>query len=249
MIKEEQLNAIAALKRLSPKNAEKEYFQEMILYTLASAAGKDLVFKGGTCLYKIYKINRFSEDLDFDAEKTDIEKIIKKALYGIKLLDINCSIKYIDKYENAINVGINFNGPLYDGSKDSLCFLLINFSLRQKAVLQPKLERIYTVYKEFPDFDVYAMDLKEILAEKVAAIHNRNKPRDVYDLWFLLTRLSVEFDRSLIKKKIKRQFGRTIFMKKILEKEGYWKGELGRLIIGHLPSFKEIKSAIESLVK
>jgi len=42
MIKEEKLNSIAALRRLTPKNAEKEYFQELMLYSIYSLVGKKL---------------------------------------------------------------------------------------------------------------------------------------------------------------------------------------------------------------
>lgn len=171
--------------------------------------GKKLIFKGGTCLYKIYKLDRFSEDLDFDAEKgIKVENIIKKSLYNLSLLGINSSIKFLDSFEKGVNVGINFKGPLYDGTKESTCFLLLNISTRQKPVLQPKLERISSIYKEFPDFDVFIMDPKEILAEKIAAIHEREKSRDVYDAWFLLKNMSVEFDKTLVKKNLKKSLTR-----------------------------------------
>ncbi|MBS3067672.1 nucleotidyl transferase AbiEii/AbiGii toxin family protein [Candidatus Micrarchaeota archaeon] len=249
MINEEQVTAIASLKRITLQNAEKEYFQEMMLYSIYSLVGKELLFKGGTCLYKIYKLNRFSEDLDFDISKSlDVEKLVKKALYGIKLLGINCSVKYLDEYENAVNVGINFHGPLYHGTKESLCFLLINFSLRKKPVLPPRLEKLSSIYKDFPDFDVFVMDLQEILAEKIAAIHNRNKPRDVYDVWFLLKNLSVEPNKNLIKRKLKKEFDKSDFILKVSEKEGYWTGELSMLFIGQIPSFIEIKKDIERLI-
>ena len=249
MINEEQITAVASLKRITPQNAEKEYFQEMVLYSIYSLVGKELLFKGGTCLYKIYKLNRFSEDLDFDvSKKLDVGKLVKKSLYGIKLLGINGSIKYMDEYENAVNVGLNFHGPLYDGTKRSLCFILINFNLRKKPMLQPKLEKISSIYKEFPDFDVFVMDLKEILAEKIAAIYNRNKPRDVFDTWFLLKSLSVQPDKNLIKKKLKREFNKPEFILKVSEKESHWTGELGKLVIGSLPNFIDIKKDIERLI-
>ncbi len=196
------MTAVANLRKLTPRNAEKEYFQEMVLYSLYSIAGRELMFKGGTCLYKVYKLNRFSEDLDFSATKQiDAGNLIRKALYGIKLLGINASIKYTEQYHNTANIGINFQGLFYDRRKDSLCFLLLNISLREKSCLPPKLEKISTVYEEFPDFDVVVMDPKEILAEKIAAVYSRNKPRDVYDAWFLLKRLSVDLDVNLVNKK------------------------------------------------
>lgn len=45
--------------------AEKDYFQEIILFILYREFGRELVFKGGTALTKCYGFDRFSEDLDF----------------------------------------------------------------------------------------------------------------------------------------------------------------------------------------
>ena len=35
--------------------------------SISNHTKNELVFKGGTCLYKFYKFNRFSEDIDFSA--------------------------------------------------------------------------------------------------------------------------------------------------------------------------------------
>lgn len=249
MISKEKLISIANLRRLNPKNAEKEYFQDFILYSIYSLIGKKLVFKGGTCLYKVHKLNRFSEDLDFYAEKgIKVENILKKTLYNLKLLKINCAIKYLDKFEKGVNVGLNFNGPLYNGTKQSLCFLLLNISTRRRTVLSPNMEKITSIYDEFPDFSVFSMDPEEILAEKIAAVHERNKPRDVYDTWFLLKNMKIEVNKDLVKKKIKKEFDKDMFSKKVLEKEKYWNEELGRFMIGQLPPFKQIKKQIEESI-
>jgi predicted nucleotidyltransferase component of viral defense system len=63
MLNYEELENIAKLKRLSLKNGEKDYLQDLLLFIIYSNVGEELIFKGGTCLYKIYKLNRFSEDL------------------------------------------------------------------------------------------------------------------------------------------------------------------------------------------
>ena len=65
MLERQEIERVAGIKRLSEKNAEKDYLLELLLFLLASETGKKLVFKGGTALYKLYSLNRFSEDLDF----------------------------------------------------------------------------------------------------------------------------------------------------------------------------------------
>jgi predicted nucleotidyltransferase component of viral defense system len=39
---------------------------------------------------------------------------------------------------------------------------------------------------EVEDSEIQTMELEEIICEKVHAIYNRPKPRDLYDLWYLL---------------------------------------------------------------
>ena len=105
MLSYEELENIARLKRLSVINAEKDYLQDLILFSIYSIVGKELVFKGGTCLYKFYKLNRFSEDLDFTlTKKTDIKKTTDKIISDLMLLNISGKIKDIKEYSNQINV-------------------------------------------------------------------------------------------------------------------------------------------------
>ena len=61
----EAVNFTAAQTRFGPRLIEKDYFCSVILQHLAAAA-PDLVFRGGTCLSKVYLgFYRLSEDLDF----------------------------------------------------------------------------------------------------------------------------------------------------------------------------------------
>ncbi|MBM3303587.1 MAG: nucleotidyl transferase AbiEii/AbiGii toxin family protein [Candidatus Aenigmarchaeota archaeon] len=81
MIPKEML--VEAAKRKGLKNREhieKDYFQDLFLYHLCRKTNA-LVFKGGTALYKIYSLQRFSEDLDFSLlGKTDVRKRLRVPL-------------------------------------------------------------------------------------------------------------------------------------------------------------------------
>jgi len=67
MIKKDELKKIADSKRLSMANTEKDYLLDILLFNISHELGNTLVLKGGTSLYKLYNLNRFSEDLDFYA--------------------------------------------------------------------------------------------------------------------------------------------------------------------------------------
>ena len=251
MLDFEGLNKIAGLKKLSLINTEKDYLQDIILFSIYSNVGKELVFKGGTSLYKIYKLNRFSEDLDFTLTKRlDMKEISNKIISDLKLLNITGKIKEVKEYKNEINIRLLLNGPLYRGSKETQCFIPLNISLKEKALLEPRRELIISLYKELPTYELFVMQEKEILAEKVRAIFTRLKPRDVYDLWFLLVRRNIVFDPMLANKKLaiyNLKFNLKEFKNRIEKMEGLWQIDLKNFIIGELPEFTKIKK--ETMLK
>ena len=61
------------------------------------------------------------------------------------------------------------------------------------------------------------MDIKEILCEKIIALFQRNKGRDLYDMWFLLS-AGVELDKKLLKKKLLKS-GIVLKHKKLSKKD------------------------------
>ncbi|MEK6979156.1 MAG: nucleotidyl transferase AbiEii/AbiGii toxin family protein [Candidatus Micrarchaeota archaeon] len=248
MITKNDLEQAAKLKSLSMENCEKDYFQDLVLFNLYRQVGKEFVFKGGTCLYKIYKLNRFSEDLDFTVTKRiDIDKIMRLVVYSLQSLNIGTTLKEMDKFQNQINIRMAFRGPLYKGTKESMLVLTLNLSSRERPVNNPKKEMILPIYRDIPSFEIFAMDENEMVVEKIKTIFERNKPRDAYDLWFLLKIKGFMVDYGLVSKKIGK-FDRNEFSKKLEEKAQNWERELKRFIIGTLPPFSQVKKEIEERI-
>jgi len=254
MIEASELKNAAEIKGLSVKNCEKDYLLELFLYLLYKETGKDLVFKGGTALYKIYSLNRFSEDLDFtlNSNKIKLEELLNKVIRKLRDININAKVKNIDDYKNQKNIKIELRGPLFDGSLGSLSLITINSSLKERTINKPEQKMIFSKYADIISFDVFSMPLDEIFAEKVRAIMTRDKPRDVYDLWFLLKKgVNINLKNINIKLKLyNKKFEERIFFDKIYEKEKMWERDLNGLIIGDLPKFrivvKYIKQFFES---
>ena len=248
MLNYNEIETIGKLKKLSLINSEKDYLQDIVLFSIYSNIGKELVFKGGTCLYKIYKLNRFSEDLDFTLIKEiDAKKLVDKIISDLMLLNIKCRLKDIKEYKNEINIRLLINGPLYKGSKETQCFVSLNISKKERILIEAKKETIISLYKEIPSFEVFAMQEKEILAEKVRAIFTRMKARDIYDLWFLIKLKNITLDYELINKKLSLydiNFDPEEFKKRIDKFKGLWQIDLKNLIIGTLQDFNKIKSEI-----
>jgi predicted nucleotidyltransferase component of viral defense system len=247
MIRIDELKKIADMKKLSLANAEKDYLLDIMLFNISHDLGDALVLKGGTSLYKLHNLNRFSEDLDFTLNKRrfDAEQVAKTLLRAAGRIGIYGDETH-ETRGNEINIRFHFKGPLYSGRKETLCYILLNISHRERVACPLKKEILVPVYREIPSFNVYAMDEREIFAEKVRAIMTRLKPRDVYDLWFLLKK-GVSADESLINKKLKiykKRFVFKEFKERVGEKKSLWQTDLRGLIMGALPEFDDIQKDI-----
>lgn len=252
MLQKAELSKIAETKHLSLFNAERDYLLEVLLFALYNEIKDELIFKGGTALYKMYGLNRFSEDLDFTFMKhrKSILKIFQGVMGQLSLLGISGKIKEIREYRRQINVHIELKGPLYDGSKESLVFIPVNISLREK-VQHAAFEMLFSSYREIPSFEIYVMSEQEIAAEKVRAILSRDKARDVYDLWFLLKK-GVKLNKSLVEKKLKLMgvpWNAKSLSNAIAAKEKVWEMDLQKLVMGNIPSFRKVQEELAAFVK
>jgi len=248
MLEKEEIERIAAIKKLSVKNTEKDYLLEVLLFVLYNEVGRKLVFKGGTALYKLYSLNRFSEDLDFTLEpiKLDAVKLFRKIMRWLKAVGIDGRIKEISDYRNQKNIKLELRGPLFDGNLKSISLISINISLKEKPIYKAEQRKIFSQYTDVPAFDVFVMPLNELFAEKIRALLTRDKARDVYDVWFLFNK-GAKFIIKDINKKLKKydiSFNTKHLIKKIDEKESSWKSDLRSLIIGELPGFNSVRKTI-----
>jgi predicted nucleotidyltransferase component of viral defense system len=106
---------------------ELDYFQNIFLFIISKKFSNEIIFKGGTALYKCFGLDRFSEDLDFNVIKeTNLEKIEQ----GLKPFKLNYE-KEEKSFERSKKIIFRIKGPLYNGSRNSLCKLELDFSLRE----------------------------------------------------------------------------------------------------------------------
>ncbi len=248
MISLDELKKIARIKNISNLGyVEKDYLLDVVLFSISKNTKNELVFKGGTCLYKFYKINRFSEDVDFSAvKKINIDDLMKKILADLSLFGIEADVKEKKERYNTVLLTLLVKGPLYTGNRNSLCSIRIDINLKSEVVLEPRLETHHSLYPDIYAYSLLIMQEKEILAEKIRAIINRDHARDVYDLWFLLER-GILFDKSLIATKLsyyKKDWNYKEFVLRIQDKQTVWDDEMGQLLMGTAPAFKDVAKAI-----
>ena len=251
MISKLELTRIAEIKHLTIRNAERDYLLELLVYILSDDR-RSMVFKGGTALYKFYNLNRFSEDLDFDVvgKRFDTDKMIKKIIRSLEVTGMQRTVFEKTEYGNEINIRFAIRGPLYDGSKNSMSRVTINISKRERPI--SFLEKLLVAtYPEIPSFELSVIDAEEIAAEKIRCILTREKPRDIYDLWYL-SKKGIVIDLSLVNKKLKiyrLTFNSKEFMEKVNGKRNMWRRDLQDLVIGTLPEFNVVTKDIENWCK
>ncbi len=188
----------AANGRRIPESAiERDYCLAWFLTGFANHPLRDvLAFKGGTALRRCYFGDyRFSEDLDFTIiEPADFAAIRKSLdeIFASVEKDSGIAMAFVreDKssHQNSYTFYISYQGPLpapNDVKVDITIKEQICFPLRDVPII-----RSYTLYEDLPEGPTLrAYDLREIMVEKLTALTDkaRNEPRDLYDIWYLLT--------------------------------------------------------------
>ena len=246
MITKEELRSYASRTGLNLGQAELDYFQNIILFILYKEYGNEIVFKGGTAMKKCFGLDRFSEDLDFSCSKSIDAKNLAN---GLKRFRLDFEMQK-DEFDDGMKITLRLKGPLYNGTQNSVCRFIIDFSFRENVMLKPVVKSIGRYMYETPAFDVFVMQEEEILAEKVRAIMSREKARDVYDMRFLIEK-GVRFDSVLVKKKLEYyndEWDPKEFETRIEAKRVIWNSEL-KPLISAVPDFSEAKGAIMRATK
>ncbi len=242
MIPKELLLTIAKKKGLINKEyIEKDYFQDLFLYNLCKKTNM-FIFKGGTCLYKLYGLQRFSEDLDFSLlEDLDAEGLIKEIIKGIK----DAEIKSIKKTRDSLLIKIGLRGILTNYNT-----LRLDINLKNIVLSKFDVKNYISDYVDINPFSIRVMNLKEIVAEKIHSLLAREKSRDLFDLFFLLR--FVDFDKSLIEKKLKNfdmEFDYKKLRDRINKLGDVWVKELKPFILSELPSFELVKNFVLNKIR
>jgi len=200
MIPENEIRRIARINEVPITTIERDYAQNWLLNYLP-----EMVFKGGTCLRKIYFENyRFSDDLDFTLSNNINAQVLKDNIkYSIEKSRIESGINFLDEFkiEEVINgYALVIYFRIIRTSGDPLKIKLdITKKEKEKIITKPLKKLIRNSYSDKLNKKILVYSLKEIFAEKTRSLFERTRPRDLYDVWFL--KENIEFDENLFKKK------------------------------------------------
>lgn len=180
MISAIQLQQLAVKLATNELNIKREYLQHQFLNVFYQRANSEqCLFKGGTALRLVFQSPRFSEDLDFSTKLPPfkITDIILSSLKSIETLGITHQVIK--------------NGPTSGGYLAEINFSLLNqtvplifqFSNRK----QLSHGEVVTISSPMiPPYPISILDRDQLIQEKITALITRSKPRDFYDLYFLL---------------------------------------------------------------
>ncbi len=203
MIEKNEIITMANNLSLSPDTVEKDYVLSWLLWGINNHPdfSSTWLFKGGTCLKKCFlETFRFSEDLDFTVTNSahlSVDFLRKKFheitdnIYnetGIDFFKDQFKFKILPKENGTCSAQgvIHYNGPLRRKQSPSPSFASIKLDLttNEIVVLPSQQKRVHHPYSDEPDSGITATcyAFEEVVAEKIRALGERARPRDLYDV-------------------------------------------------------------------
>ena len=184
-----------------------EYLQTEILQILYNSQyGKHLTFMGGTCLRFVYRIERFSEDLDFDLisnKDFDFQKLADYFEKELKRLGFIVDTR-VKETENIFIIFIKFSQVMKQIGVSELDNqkLKIKFKVDSSPLKNIKYKsEIISAYGK--NFNVIVNTLETLFAQKLLALFLRpyQKGRDFYDLIWFLAQKNIEPNYKILQEK------------------------------------------------
>ncbi len=175
--------------------------------------GSSWVFKGGTCLKKcFFETYRFSEDLDFTLTKeihlnqeflVSCLQEIAQWVYEQSGIEIPQDLIRFDVYRNkrgfmSAQGRIGYRGPLQP--RGDLPRIKLDLTADEVLALDPVIRDVYHPYSDLSDngIQIKSYCFEEVFAEKIRALAERKRPRDLYDVVHLFRHDELDPNRSLI---------------------------------------------------
>jgi predicted nucleotidyltransferase component of viral defense system len=207
MIDKDEINRQAEAQGLRFDQIEKDYVILWILRALEEPglSPVEWVFKGGTCLRNCYYAGyRFSEDLDFSCrqvpDKIDAaRKVIEAVVEWIREKSfLSLAMKSVSTIEGDFQVEIPLEYSRGGPRRQGLPEVKLHLTFDEPILTDPAMRQVTPVYSDLDTFSVRTYSKKEILAEKMRALLQQQlkwpRPRDLYNLWFILCHKGESFD-------------------------------------------------------
>lgn len=215
MIDRQEIMEFAREFGLAPHVIEKDYVLGWMLAGISDDPdiGPSWVFKGGTCLKKCYfETYRFSEDLDFtltDPAHLDGSSLvatftrIAEWIYAQTGIEVPRDTIRFELYDNprgnrSAQGRVGYRGPMGRGGDAPR--IKLDLTNDEALVLEPTVRDVHHPYSDRPDegMHIRCYSFEEVFAEKIRALAERGRPRDLYDVIHLYRHDELRPDRGAI---------------------------------------------------
>lgn len=223
MIGRREILDIARTLSLRPQIVEKDYVLGWVLAGIYShkALADSWIFKGGTCLKKCYfETYRFSEDLDFTIQGpshidsnhlTAAFREVGEWVYENTGIEIPEELQEFELFRNprgtvSCQGKISYRGPIAPQS-GRLPRIKIDLTLDELVLFPPTKQVIFHDFSDEPaeGITVLCYVYEEAFAEKVRALGERARPRDLYDVISLYRKIEARPEPTQLLEFVKRK--------------------------------------------
>jgi uncharacterized protein len=206
MITTAELHRVADRAGLRFDQVEKDY---IILWLLSGLAHSGLtkhgwIFKGGTCLRHCYfEGYRFSEDIDFSCrpDSGDLESSLRLLDSVVALILRESGIRLtVGKPLTApgdFQIEIPVEYTRGGARRQGLPQVKVHLTFDEPVLDEPVVRSVEPAYSDLSPFRITTYSKREIIAEKLRSLLQQQKkwprPRDLYDLWYILCKSKERF--------------------------------------------------------
>ena len=182
-------NDITAWAHVAPWPTPDQVEQDLLLSQLICLIagddylGDELVFRGGTCLHKLYlhPARRYSEDLDYvRCTAGGIGKVTKA------ISDIGAGLGYEVRTKMSAQPKVYLR---YTAESGATRKIKVEMNTHERSPATSTVRLPYKVTSNWwsGQAGIQTFSPAELVATKIRALYQRRKGRDLYDMWLALT--------------------------------------------------------------
>ena len=210
LLEEAKSNGLPIIKK---RGVLREYLQVIILNSIYKCSfGRSMLFTGGTSLRFFYNMPRFSEDLDFDTVDlnfVEFKEILEYARKGLQKEGFSPKVSS-ERRNNLYVAEFHFEDlmKLYKITDKRGLDLMIKVEVYKPSWELKSESGVLSLYGY--NFSSILLEKGYLFSEKLCALFNRRRGRDIYDTLFMLKK-KFPFDESvLVSNKVKCSPGKAV---------------------------------------
>ena len=174
----------------TPDQVEQDLLLSQLICLIANDdyLGDELVFRGGTCLHKLYlhPARRYSEDLDYvRATAGGISEVTRAISH------VGTSLGYDVRTKMSAQPKVYLR---YTAESGTTRKIKVEVNTHERSPAKSTVRLPYEVTSNWwsGQADVHTFSLAELVATKIRALYQRRNGRDLYDMWLALTDPSLD---------------------------------------------------------